>query len=318
MRIRAAVLLCLSCLSPSAALAQSAGVIAITETSDTQNGGQNDGVINIAECSGSVSTPTGLNLTWLLSTVPAAGTTYKLYATTQDCPSSTSPPPSTGIVFLTTTSQQTGGLQNGSWPLTGNIQAVTEILVPLGVSCAVSTTVTNVNLCVSVYDGSSVVDVHAGGTLVLDTRKPAIPTVTSVTPGDSALTVRWSAGSGGPTVTYFTVTATPVAPDATHTNCNAGGAPGSHNVTGAGATSYRLGGLTNNACYDVTVTATSDVLNTGDASAPVAGTPVPVDDFWRHYRDAGGREQGGCGGSAGLLALLALAPLAPRLRRRRP
>ncbi|HSB20862.1 MAG TPA: fibronectin type III domain-containing protein [Anaeromyxobacteraceae bacterium] len=324
MRTRVALLLCLSSLPPSAALAQTAGVISIAETSDTQDGGQNDGVINIAECSGvnqdgAILTPTALNLTWLLSGVPAAGTYYKVYATTQACPTSTFTP-STDIVDLTSGFQLTNG-QSGSWPPTGNIQAVTEILVPLTVGCAVSTTVTNVNLCVTVYDSgqASVQDgAKATAVLVVDTRLPATPAITSVTPGDSALTVRWSAGTGGPTVSYYTVTATPVPPDASHTNCNPGGAAGSHTVTGAGSTSYRLGGLTNGACYDVTVTATSDALNPGTPSAAVPGSPVPVDDFWRLYQAAGGREQGGCGGSAGMLALLALVPLARRLRRRRP
>jgi hypothetical protein len=324
MRTRVALLLCLSSLPPSAALAQTAGVISIAETSDTQDGGQNDGVINIAECTGlsqggATLTPTALNLTWLLSGIPAAGTYYKVYATTQACPTSTFTP-STDIVDLTNGFQLTNG-QSGSWPPTGNIQAVSEILVPLALdACAVSTTVTNVNLCVTVYDSgqASVQDgSKATAVLVLDTRLPATPAITEVTPGDSALTVRWTAGTGGPTVSYFTVTATPVAPDATHTNCTAGGAPGSHTVTGAGATSYRLGGLTNGACYDVTVSATSEALNPGAPSAAVPGSPVPVDDFWRLYQAAGGREQGGCGGSTGLLAFLALAPLAPRLRRRR-
>lgn len=324
MRTRAALLFCLL---PSVALGQSAGSLTVAETSDTDNGGQNDGKINIAECSGTSQdgttlTPTALNFTWTLDATPAPVSKYKLYATYDSCPTGTSSPPTNSYFLTPDSGEDTGGAVGGRWPTTGNLFFITDIRTPLNalggtqIDCAPSTTVTNVHLCVSVLEGGAEVNVHAGGTLVVDTRLPATPAITSVEPGDSALTVHWSAGAGGPTVTYYTVTATPVAPDANHLNCNAGGAPNGHNVSGPGP--YRLDGLTNDACYDVRVSATSEVLNAGDASDPVPGTPRLVDDFWRRYAAANGREQGGCGGGAGALALLALAPLAPRLRRRRP
>jgi hypothetical protein len=90
-------------------------------------------------------------------------------------------------------------------------------------------------------------------------------------------------------------------------------------VTGGGGGSCRISGLTDLACYDVSVVGYSASRNPSRASNPsVPGVPVPVDDFWKHYTNDGGREQGGCGGPVGALALLALLPLLPRLRRRAP
>lgn len=306
MRTRAALLLCLL---PTVALAQN---ITFSESSDLRNGGRNDQIINIAECLGTPTRDVISLSSWTLSGTPVQGTRYKVYATTESCPTPTGTFP-TNIVELTNGFQQTNGSPAGSLSTTIDVRGKIIEGLNLG-ACATTTTV---NLCVTVYEASSetVVNINATAQLKVDLDVPAAPTDVVVGIGDGRLHVSWSPGSGGTVgATAYTAVATPAA---AQTGCNAGGTPGSCTTTGG--TSCDISGLTNNACYEVTVSARSETLNTGPASdPPVLGIPLPVEDFWRRYLDAGGREQGGCGGSAGALALLALAPLAPRLRRRRP
>jgi hypothetical protein len=314
MRTRVALLLWLL---PAAAFGQSAGTISISESSDLLNGGKNDQIINIAECKG---TPTrdAISLSWTLSAITASDIFYKVWAMTEACPGAGDAVP-TDAVELTNGFQAIGGSTTGIWPPTGNIDVVADIIAPLQLNACDTTT--NINLCVTVYDsgqGATVQAERATAALKLDATPPAAPVISRVDSGDSALTVYWDPGTGGGTVGSWAATATPVAPDATHTDCSAGGTAGSCTVTVASQHSCRIEGLTNGACYDVAVAGTSGTLNPGPASQIFPGTPYMVEDFWRRYAAAGGREQGGCGGSAGLLALLVLAPLAPRLRRRRP
>jgi hypothetical protein len=307
MRTRAALLVCLL---PTFVSAQSAGAINITESSDTSNGGLNDRVVNIAECKGH-NDQTGatlaadtLTLAWALTAVPVSTTFYKVYATTQACPTPSSTPAS-GIVELTNGFQATNGAQTGTWPLAGSIDIRVDVLVPLGLGACAATS--NVNLCVTVYDSGQVTvqDVKAAAVLVVDHDVPAAPIDVSVSPGDSALNVSWAAGAGGTAAaSSFTATAT------------AAGSSGSCSQTGGGSTSCRIGGLVNGEVYSVVVVAYSDSENPSVESAAATGSPQPVDDFWRHYRAAGGREPGGCaGGAAGAPALLALLALARRRRR---
>jgi hypothetical protein len=305
MRTRAALLLCLL---PSFALGQ---VITISESSDTRNGGRNDGVINLAECR-VTPTPDEITLTWTLDQAPASDTWYKVYAMKETCPAADGTVPA-GAIDLTVDFQATQGSTSGQWPQgIDKIDVVADILGPLSVVCG---TTIDINLCVTVYDNvkQKVLAAHAQATLPVDGTVPAAPIDVVVGTGDGRLHVSWTGGSGGATAATYTATATPAA---AQQGCNAGGAPGS--CTTSGGTSCDISGLTNSACYDVSVTARSAILNTGPASDAVLGIPLPVEDFWRRYLGAGGREQGGCGGSADLLALLALAPLASRLRRRRP
>jgi hypothetical protein len=82
------------------------------------------------------------------------------------------------------------------------------------------------------------------------------------------------------------------------------------------STTIRINNLVNGTTYDARVVALSSAGNPSPASATVSATPQPFLDYWTRYRDAGGREQGGCGaGGAGALAL-ALVALAVFLRRR--
>lgn len=316
MRSRYAPILYL--LLPAAALAQTAGSVVFNESSDTNNGGVSDGVINIAECLGTPSLDT-ISPNWLLSAAPAADTTFEIWATPQACPTKDVTP--TNFVKLTSSPQPTNGAQSGSWStLSGSgIDVRGSIILPLAVDCGAST---NINICVAVSSGNTVADQTARATLKVDASKPAAPSGVTVTVGDGALNVSWSVGSGGSAApTSYTATASPVGAGAG--TCSAATASGptqeSCTVNGSGSTSCRIDGLTNNACYAVTVQAISAIKNPSANSQPAYGMPAPVDDFWRHYLNAGGREEGGCGsGGAGLFALLAALPLLPRLRRRNP
>jgi Synergist-CTERM protein sorting domain-containing protein len=280
--------------APSLAAAQ---VLTITESNDQ------DVIVNVAECSGQVTDL--LSFTWSSTTTTTTGTFNLLASDQASCPTPTS---------NSTTTAHTITIQAG---LTGtsltNVIAVPSVLTQLSISCPGPATV--VNFCVT--DGATTTIV-ASGTLQLDLQTPPAPAVNSVSGGDSALNVTWSLGSGSAdagtagAATGFNVycdlspAVRPIAKKCA-------------SVTGGGTSSTRIGGLTNGVDYDVEVTALSAGGNESPHSDPVTGRPLEVNDFWRLYRNDGGREQGGCAtGAAGLVALIALTPLALRRRRRRP
>lgn len=66
--------------------------------------------------------------------------------------------------------------------------------------------------------------------------------------------------------------------------------------------SYRLTDLENGTTYEVAVRAIDDKGNESEFSGVGFGTPVPVDDFWDRYKEAGGQQQG-CSTSTGAAAL---------------
>lgn len=316
MRTRTALLACLLGLPPT--LAHAIGTVTVTETSDADLGGLSDEVINIAECDGTVSTDT-VSLAWTYGAVPGPNTYYHLFAQT----SSTCNLTETAGKFEITPvgGDPTGGTATGS--LAFSLNVFTDLIEPLDLAGTCSASGATIYFCVVVVDGASsstvVEAANATGGIRVDTTRPARPTSVSAQVGDGALTAAWVAGTGGATVASWVARANPVDPDATHTDCSAGGQAGARECPGVGATSCRITGLTNGACYDVTVQAISVIDNPSLASDPIPGSPRPVQDFWERYRAQGGLEEGGCGtGSATGLALLALAAVAPRLLRRRP
>lgn len=77
-------------------------------------------------------------------------------------------------------------------------------------------------------------------------------------------------------------------------------APGSGKAS-ADATEISAKGLENYVPYAVGVAAYDSVGNVGKLSSLVCATPLPVDDFYKNYRNAGGRAGGGyCSLSPGL------------------
>jgi hypothetical protein len=86
-------------------------------------------------------------------------------------------------------------------------------------------------------------------------------------------------------------------------------------VTLGGSKEVTVDGLLNGTTYDVKLQAVDGAGNISVDSELAAGTPRRVIGFWGAYRDAGGREMGGCHSTGALLApLLALFALSRRRR----
>ncbi len=286
--------------APSLAAAQ---VITVTESHDQDN------IINIAECTGQVTDQ--LSFTWTVSTTSLTGT-YDLWVSDQTgCPTA-------GL--YTTTAHSVSIASAVSATSLSNFISVPTMLGQIGIACPGPATSVFVCLFPSGTSGTSgtVSSASAIGTIPLDMETPPAPVANTPTPGDSALNVSWSQGSGaadagtaGAAASYNIYCDVHPAVSPITKKCG--------EVTGTGTTSTRIDGLTNGTEYDVEVTALSVGSNESAHSNTVTAAPVQVNDFWRLYRDAGGREQGGCAtGAAGLTALLALVPLVWRRRRRRP
>ncbi len=291
-------------LLPTVALAQvttTTGAVTIAESNDSDN------AINIAECNGSIADT--LSFTWTVSTysvIPTGGSFTLYVSDTSGCPLSTTT--STANTATIASSIPTNGSSSGSY----SGVSVSSVLHSSGLtfSCSVPSTIF---VCATTVDGSGAV-ATAVGSIALDASVPPAPVVNDPSPGDQALGVSWSSGStvvdGGTTGTaasyeVFVTThggAFPVNPSATVTSPS---------------TSARVGGLVNGVLYDVVVYALSSGGNISAASNVVSGTPVHVDDFWSSYRNAGGKETGGCShGAAGAIALV-MAPLLLLARKRR-
>ncbi len=292
----------LLCLLPTAALAQTPGQATITEP-------DGDAYVNLAECNG--STADTLTIAWQVgnggvapTTVPA-GTTVNLTLSTD----SACPPGSSSVVWKPGAPLDAGQSASGGYPTTGSSLTVATVLTQLGLNgCASQQTA--IYACASMSVSGTTYS--ATGKITLDTQLPPAPVLASVSPGDSALIVSYSPGTPG--------TSAPATSD--HYVAQATGPDGvahsSNSTTNSSGT--RIGGLVNGVTYDVVVFAYNVAGNQSAASNTMSGTPEPVTDFWQAYKDAGGREKGGCGaGPAGEpSAILALLASLLARRRRRP
>jgi hypothetical protein len=282
-------------LAPSLVGAQT---ITVTESNDQDNS------INIAECTAAVSDQ--LSFSW---TTTASGT-FDLFASdTAGCPIPTANA-NTNVKTITIASSLT------TTSLT-NFITVPNLLTRLAFTCP--GTGTQVSFCLfaaGTNTGGTTATAAATGSIGLDLEAPPAPNVNEPTPGDSALNVSWSLGSGsvdggsGAATRFIVYCDVSPATSPIAKKCK--------DVSGQGTTSTRIDGLTNGTAYDVEVTALTVGGNESAHSTKVTGTPELINDFWRLYKQDGGREQGGCAaGAGGLVALLALVPLAWRWRRRR-
>ena len=147
------------------------------------------------------------------------------------------------------------------------------------------------------------------GALTFQMAMPPAPVITGHVPGNGAIEVTVTPGTATATETAISGITYQAVASATGQTTQVAPVPPN------GGTTIRVGNLVNGVTYQVVAYAYSSAGNTSAASAPVSDTPLPFEDFWTAYKNAGGREQGGCGGGAGALSLLALLPLALRRRR---
>ena len=287
--------------APPLVLAQTAGngTVTVAENADQ------DKIISIAECNNSKQD--NLQVTWTF-TSGATGPFEVRISDQSGCQLSSSTGGTITAKSFTIATNITTNNFADSQTVSNRISQV------FGAGCP--TTATALFVCI-VDDSTSTL---ITGSIPLDLAAPPKPENIGVTPGDSALNVSWSQGSGsvdGGTgaANGFRVYCTPNA-----------GAPAAGtditnrcaDITGQGTTSTRVSGLSNGTEYAIEVTAVTLSGNESAHSDRALGTPVEIQDFWRLYRTDGGREAGGCAaGAGGLVALLALAPLAWRRLRRR-
>ena len=121
-----------------------------------------------------------------------------------------------------------------------------------------------------------------GAQMRWDVQAPGAPTITSVSPGEGNLKLKWTPPADddlGSFKIYYQVEGTTDEQ--------------SKEVTDANATSFQITGLTNFTNYEVWMTAVDESENEGPVSASTIGTPEPVEDFWEVYRESGGAEDGG-------------------------
>jgi hypothetical protein len=285
---RAALILCL--LLPVAGRATTSGAIDFTKPT-----------FGSSDCTSTVASET---MTWNaafqsgFTTVPATGATYSVFASSsayvsgQPCP--------------TTDAAHTVASGNTAL-LTGTIQATPKDLVTLALSGACSAAAT-IYVCVEVLDSAKAVVAVASGSIALQVLPPPVPENVTASPGDSALYLSWSDGSDSTVgADHYEATVTPVTAtdDVTHTK------------SFSSNSNQKFDGLKNGVWYQAKVRSVSAGNDKSAWSVPSnPAQPLPVDDFWNQYKNAGGLEQGGCGGPVGALSLLSLAGLWRLVRRR--
>ena len=272
-----------------------------------------DEFVNAAQCAGTDTTPVELVWNTHVNTTFTAGGTYRLFASSKQPATS-----GTDANFCPETDGTDVSAAQVGTDLDATAQSVTasmefsprEMVQAAGYDACDATSEKTIYLCIHWYDTSGARNGWAKGTVKLSFEAPAAPVDVSVTPGDGALNVRWTAGTGGAVdATEYGVVAT---------TTDARDPAGTHEFARTNDTSFRGRGLVNGVTYSVVVYAYSKAGNRSEASAAVSGTPQPVSDFWDQYRQSGGGEKGGCAsGSAGALALLGTAALLALARRKK-
>lgn len=309
-RMRRATTLAVLLLPCLAAAQQAAGSITFTEgTSDTVRGR----FISAAECAAAGATDVAIAWTFAFTsgTSLPANAQYTIYVANQ----------AHDATACKTTSNTNTGLVVASVDNAAATSATQSKTLRVSVLLAPFTNVTcstanfPIYVCVQGSGGSSAFG-YAKETITLDTTRPGAPIGLGAGVGDGALVISWTEPTGTPVAYDYRLEVT-----AQNSTLD----PTVHQASGIRAERYEMGGLTNDADYDVNVWSVSEAGNESASPAAVVGTPRPVDDFWDYYGRGScdssapcpGREQGGCGaGGTGPLALLGLAALLAVFRRR--
>lgn len=158
-----------------------------------------------------------------------------------------------------------------------------------------------VYMCVKLLDGSGSEVATASSSIKFQLARPPPPIDVSVSPGEKALWVSWSAGSA--------TTSAPASSKTYRAYASAEGATYASSETSS--TTVRVGGLENGTTYDVWVVAYSEAGNESARSELSAGTPQHVLGFYELYQSSGGRESGGCShGDTAWLSMVAVLLIA--------
>jgi len=290
--------------APLAASAQLAGEIWFDGAAEAPT-------MNLAQCNGAQTSDTfllGWTVTMVSGSLFVTGGEYRVFAASAD-PGTASP--------ICHTSSDTGAVAAKVATVPTAPDATTEsssasvttqdLRTAAGYDCSADKVI---YVCVAWYSDPTAVDSafegYAKGQVKLTVTAPNAPTVTYVAPGDEALVVDVTDNGGTTTATSW--------------RAKAVAADGVAHYSGwsVSTSGIRIDGLQNLVPYTVTAFARSDAGNESIESDPYGSEVAPqvVRDAWDVYKDAGGRDAGGCGaGPAGLLALLGASALL-RLRRR--
>jgi len=297
-----------------------APALVVAQTTPTTEGTINTSgsYINLAQCNGTdpatveplLGLSNDLGLRWLVKMDGTAFDTsgkFQPWAANQQ-PSTNgtsglvtcSQPPSgaTGFVSNSLEAAFDAPLQNTA---STHSYAMRDVVTKAGFDC--SQDGKTIYLCANWLQNGTTPHGWATGTVTLDLTPPAsAPTNLHLTAGDGVLHVNCDGNSD---IVSFKAKATAAEESQPHYS-NKASSCGDVVITG----------LVNSRTYTVVVYGMDVADNPSGPSASQDMAPVPTDDFWTHYKDAGGREQGGCStsGAAGLLGLLSLLAL----RRRRP
>ncbi len=155
-----------------------------------------------------------------------------------------------------------------------------------------------VYVCVRLMNSSGTAVTTASGAIKCQLERPPPPVGLSVSVGEKALYVSFTAG---------TATAEALASSKTYQAFASEGGVSHGSGETTSTSDVRIPGLENGTTYDVWVVAYSEAGNSSAASELSAGTPQHVLDFYDLYKSSGGSDSGGCshGGAAGLLSLIA-------------
>jgi hypothetical protein len=248
------------------------------------------------------------------------GATYNMYASSVDpatnaagantCFKTTS----TGTIPVTAGTVTNIGGVNPPQTTTAVIDT-TAFIEAAGFSCANDGSM--LWICIEGFAGG-VKFGYSASSVTISTAVPPPPTISGVTPGDSALNVTWDAGFqtstfAGDNYSYQL--------EAVMVGTTVLGVtdPNPHVSSMFTQTSARLTGLVNTVTYNVTAQSFSKAGTPGGVSAPVEGTPQAVLDFFDTYKNAPyhGRDVGCGSGPSGPLALALVAGALALARRKR-
>jgi hypothetical protein len=326
--------------APALGAAQSAGAMTFTNTDADPKASS----INVVECRSTTAT---VEISWQPTASPTATpVTYQLYASNKDtsnttvftgltattvvttCPTEADTNATNGTTVVPVGNQLTnpGSLASVPFPTAQIAQALktTSLTDP----CS-GTATTTIYLCMQGKQNGTVFGT-ARATITLSLARPdqTPQLLLPVAPGNTALTPRWADTASNSS--YYQVqlvslvdpsvlpTAGAFDPAGTFAAFDPRDPSPRHASGFVTGHETRVSGLVNGVTYGVMITSYTSDYNPGDPSNIATASPEVTFDFWQTYKNAGGRETGGCSsGLAGPVALLALAGVLAVFRRRK-